>query len=132
MSKKKEGTKVVSIVPLLSRDAILNAQDLKHEDVEVPEWEGSVRVRTLTSRERDNFEAGLAADKESGETVDLDNIRARLVSLTVVDAQGKRLFSAGDLEALGGKSGAAVDRLFDVARRLAGMSDSDVKQMEGN
>ena len=30
---------------LLSRDAILQAQDLPHEDVEVPEWGGMVRVR---------------------------------------------------------------------------------------
>ena len=44
---------------LLSKTAILAAQDLQTEDVEVPEWGGAVRVRSFTGRERDVFEAGM-------------------------------------------------------------------------
>lgn len=35
------------IMTILTKQAILTAQDLKTEDVAVPEWGGEVRVRTL-------------------------------------------------------------------------------------
>jgi len=44
---------------LLSKTAILAANDLKSEDIEVPEWGGAVRVRSFTGRERDAFEASM-------------------------------------------------------------------------
>ena len=43
----------------LSRDTILQREDIKTEDVEVPEWGGTVRVRGMSGVERDAFEAGL-------------------------------------------------------------------------
>ena len=43
----------------LSRDAILQREDIKTEDVEVPEWGGTVRVRGMSGVERDAFEASL-------------------------------------------------------------------------
>ena len=43
----------------LSRDAILQREDIKTEDVEVPEWGGTVRVRGMTGVQRDAFEASL-------------------------------------------------------------------------
>ena len=43
------------IVGLLNRSAILDAEDLKHEDVEVAAWGGTVRVRMMTGAERDEF-----------------------------------------------------------------------------
>ena len=33
---------------LLSKTAILAANDLKSEDIKVPEWDGAVRVRSFT------------------------------------------------------------------------------------
>ena len=44
---------------LLFKTAILAAQDLQTEDVEVPEWGGAVRVRSFTGRERDAFQASM-------------------------------------------------------------------------
>jgi len=42
---------------LLTRDQILQAQDIARETVSVPEWGGSVLVRGLTGQERDAYEA---------------------------------------------------------------------------
>ena len=44
---------------LLNKEQILNADDLTFEDVEVPEWGGTVRIRCLESTERDEFEQSL-------------------------------------------------------------------------
>lgn len=105
----------------LSRDAILKAQDLKRESVEVPEWGGSVLVRQMTASERDRFEARLFVGDGATRTINQDNLRAKLCALCIVDEQGKRMFEDADIAALGGKSAAALNRVFDVAQRINGM-----------
>lgn len=115
----------------LSRDDILGADDLPSEEVEVPEWGGTVWVRSMTGLERDVFEASLtqgAGDKK----VNLKNIRARLVSLTAVDEEGTRLFSDADIAELGAKSAAALDRVFSVAQSLNGLGNEDVEELAEN
>jgi hypothetical protein len=114
------------------REAILNHDDLPRELVAVPEWGVSVYVRTLSGTERDAFEEGSLVKRGKSKEVSLRNIRARLVALAVVDADGKRIFADSDVAALGAKSGKAIDRLFDVASRLSGISESDVDELAGN
>ncbi|MFE6305039.1 hypothetical protein [Nocardiopsis sp. NPDC057823] len=113
---------------LLTADQILAVNDEAYEEVHVPEWGGSVRVRGITGKERDSFEASLV-DKKTGQTSKLSNARARLVVMTVVDEEGRRLFSIEDVAALGKKSAAALERVFKVATRLAGMSDDDLAEL---
>ena len=43
----------------LTAAEILGTEDIVEELVEVPEWKGTVRVRGLTGRERDAYEASL-------------------------------------------------------------------------
>ena len=44
---------------ILSKEAILAADDLPREKVNVPEWGGEVLVRTMSGTDRDAFEASL-------------------------------------------------------------------------
>ena len=117
---------------LLSKTAILAANDLKSEDVEVPEWGGAVRVRSFTGRERDAFEASMVRGEGRDRKVDLTNMRARLVGLTVIDETGQRLFTDEEVDLLGAKSGAALDRVFAVAQKLNGLSGADVEELSKN
>ena len=117
---------------LLSKTAILAAQDLQTEDVEVPEWGGAVRVRSFTGRERDAFEASMVRGEGRDRKVDLTNMRARLVGLTVIDETGQRLFTDEEVDLLGAKSGAALDRVFAVAQKLNGLSGTDVEELAKN
>ena len=117
---------------LLSKTAILTAQDLQTEDVEVPEWGGAVRVRSFTGRERDAFESSMVRGEGRDRKVDLTNMRARLVGLTVIDETGQRLFTDEEVDLLGAKSGAALDRVFAVAQKLNGLSGADVEELSKN
>jgi hypothetical protein len=119
-------------VAYLSKAAILGASDLPTQDVHVPEWGGDVRVRGLTGTERDAFEATIAQRKGKDVKMNLQNVRARLVSLSTVDENGERLFSDADVVALGGKSAAALERVFTVAMRLSGLTPDDVKDLTEN
>jgi len=117
---------------LLSKTAILAAQDLQTEDVEVPEWGGAVRVRSFTGRERDAFESSMVRGDGRDRKVDLTNMRARLVGLTVIDESGQRLFTDEEVDLLGAKSGAALDRVFAIAQKLNGLSGADVEELSKN
>ena len=64
-------------------------------------------------------------------SMNLANVRARLVVRSVVDQAGKRIFADGDAEMLGDKSAAAVARVFDVAQRLSGMRPEDLDELVG-
>ena len=116
----------------LTKDAIFSKHDIIAESVDVPEWGGKVRVKALTGRERDEYEAALIDQKGKKTTVNMTNARARMAMMAVVDEQGQRLFAESDIPMLSTKSAAALDRIFDVARRLAGLTDQDVEELEGN
>lgn len=121
---------------ILKRADILNAVDVKTEEVQVPEWGGSVYVRGLTAGERDKWEASLYSAEKRGSSFEVvahkDNIRAKFLVVSIVDEEGKLMFTAGDIEALSKKSAAPVDRLFAVAQRLSGMTKEDVEELEKN
>tara|TARA_R100001086_G_scaffold45606_1_gene20170 strand:+ start:379 stop:723 length:345 start_codon:yes stop_codon:yes gene_type:complete len=114
---------------MLSKDEILLADDLRKELVTVPEWGGEVLLRELRGRERDSFEEGSLDAKRN---VTMANMRARLVALSAIDEEGERLFTAKEAQELGGKSATALNRLFEVACRLSGITEADVEELEGN
>lgn len=114
----------------LTREQIIGADDRNTEDVPVQEWGGTVKVQSLSGTERDAYEAGLVELKGDGSRkFTLQNARARLVSLSVVGEDGKRLFSEADVATLGDKSAVALERVCAVAMRLSGLTDADVQEM---
>jgi len=117
---------------LLSKEAILSVDDRQFEDVEVPEWGGSVRVRGMSGRERDAYEASIIDQRGGERKVVLANARAKLIAKCVIDENGTLMFTQDDLRALGGKSAKALERLFDKARELSGMSEGDVERLAEN
>ncbi len=113
---------------ILSKADILGCSDLRFETVAVPEWGGSVRVRTLSGAERDAFEATLMKTLNGKRVPDMDNLRAKLLAATVVDEEDKPIFGVHDLVALGRKSAVAIDRIFAVAQRLNAMAPESVEE----
>jgi hypothetical protein len=117
---------------MLTRDKILQANDIVTEEVMIPEWGDSVLVRGLTGLERDKFEESVLEQRGKVTRVKLQNARARLVMLSTVDAEGKQLFGVEDVAALGQKNAAALDRIYDVAARLSGITDEDMEELAKN
>lgn len=113
---------------LLNAAEIEAVDDRKHEDVPVPEWNGTVRVIGLTGTDRDAYEASFVDAKGKPAAQRLRNIRAKLLVKCLVDEDGKRLFTDDKAQVLGAKNGAVVDRLFDVARRLSGIGQGAVEE----
>lgn len=118
---------------MLTRETVLEADDLVKELVHVPEWGGDLYIATLTGADRDNYEAStLQSDGAGGVKQTYTNIRAKLVARCAVDANGKRIFEDKDIVPLGFKSAAALERCFSVAARLNAVTDSDVEELAKN
>lgn len=114
-------------MPILTAEQIRSQKQLTRELVDVPEWGGEVFVRVMTGRERDEFEVSCGKDEQG-----TDNFRARLAASCLVDEEGRRLFTLAEAEELGDLSGTALDRVFQVARKLNPLTRADVEELEKN
>lgn len=110
------------------RKAIIDADDLVREVVEVPEWgDIKIEVRSLTSGDRNRLLS--AAAREGTSAIDMEKYTADLVILTAFDpSSGEKVFDKADRDMLNQKNSAAVDRLFSTAARLAGLSDNSIEK----
>jgi hypothetical protein len=116
----------------LSRDQILIAPDIKTVEIDVPEWGGSVLVRGLTGAQRDKFEMSILEIRGNKRIMKTEDIRAKLVALSIVDDAGAVVFTDSDIRALSDKSAAALTRVFTIARTLSGLADEDIEELEKN
>jgi len=114
---------------ILTKDQILNAQDIEMQEVDVPEWGGPVRLKTATARDRDNLDRILFPKPG---VRNLDHFRARVVAMCVVDEAGNKIFTDEDVPLLSEKSATAIDRLFPTAQRLSGFSTAEVGEIAKN
>lgn len=122
----------------LTRDGILNAVDVQIEKVFVPEWGDEVIVRGLTGDELDDFQGSIRQFRPTFDGKGMEPVlvqqgmRAKLLVKCLIDEAGKRLFTDQDAPALGAKNGAVIDKLYDVAARLSGLSEEEKEALEGN
>jgi hypothetical protein len=130
-----------AIPATVTREDILNENDMIIESVVVPEWKGrTIFVRSLSGGERDSFEDSIMKERRvrgkngratTERVVDPKRIRAKLAVLACCNGpdDATPFFKATDVEALAKKNGAALDRIYDVAARLAGITDADVDEL---
>lgn len=116
---------------MLTAEEILAAQDCVVEEVEVPEWNGKVHIRAMDGRGRDEFEMAVTS-QSSGNKVDIKGLKASLLSLCLVDEEGKLLFTRKQVEALNSKNGKVLGRLFEVAQKINGIGEEAVKELLKN
>lgn len=122
---------------MLSRDAILKAQDLRRELMDVPEWGGELYVRGFTALEKEEVEmrSMQMVDIATGQIKDarqMAGLKAWIVARCTVDSDGTRIFTDADMDGLQGKNAEVISRLADVAGRLSKLSVDDVEEAEKN
>ena len=115
---------------VLDRAAIL-AAPLKTEELEVPELGGTVLVRELTAKERNEFSYPFASEDPKVVQKNLLNMHARLAQMCLVDKSGVSLFKKNEVGKLEEVSAGALQRIFDKCRELSGMDDN-TEEIAGN
>ncbi len=109
-------------------DRIKAAQDLPREKVPCPEWDTDLWVRTPAGGEREAWEGSNVVASGKNTSIVHVQMRARLLVKVIEDESGKAVFSDDDVAWLTTKSALVLDRLFDVATRLAGITKGDEKK----
>ena len=122
---------------LLNFDDIVASQDKEYQDVDVPEWGGTVRIATMSGEDRDRWELSMMQaddNSERGFKLNFDAYsRVRLVAMCLVDDNFNRIFVTKEqIERLSQKSGKVMDLLYDVAQRVNGITDEDIDDLEKN
>ena len=104
---------------ILNKHQILGAKDSKTAIVDTPEWGGEVMVKVFSGKVRDEIEAWLLHAKD---TKDAKGFRSLIVRQAACDDQGQLLFDESDVEALESKNCDVLDRVFNAALQLNGLS----------
>ncbi len=133
--KPAERSRFADIKGLLTREQVFENTALLFEVVEVPEWkkEGAskVIVQELTAEQRDIWEMQTITRRgDNTMEVNLANARAKLCQLSILDpTDGLLLFSPDDVERLGRLSGAAMQRVFEMATKLSKLGKEDIEAL---
>jgi len=105
----------------LTLDQIKDADDLRHQDVPVPEWGGTIRVRALRLEEaRDIQKAALQGDEIDSLKVSLLTVQRGLVAPRLDEA---------DMYLLAQKNAGLVMRVAELVNELTGGSPEDVARL---
>lgn len=95
-----------------------------------------VRLREILSSERVDIELAMLKEQKGGGTrMDREAyavLRGRLLVLSLVGDDDEPLFAPDEYLVFRGMASGGVERLFEAARQLSGLSQSDVETMAGN
>jgi hypothetical protein len=108
------------------KERIVGAADCKTQAVAVPEWgiETGLFIRELSAADMDRFDLFMLSHRKDG-TIQptAKNVRALLVQMSLCDDTGKLVFGPTEVDSLGNKSGAVIDRLYHAVRAFNSMDE---------
>lgn len=87
-------------------------------------------ISKFSARDRDRFEQIVTGGKVGG-TPNMDNVRAKFVTLVVVDEDGKKRFSETDAEKIGEWDSDIVQAIVDAGFKLNGIGANAVEEAAG-
>ena len=113
-------------VYLNSADAILQAEDFVYDEVDCPEWGGTVRIRSLSGAQRVTLKKAVDAGR--------DDIDETLCVMAIVDQDGNRILHQQQIAELGRKNTSVITRIAMKVLEISGMRDPEkaVKDAEKN
>ena len=110
---------------------ILNADDMKKEKVEIPEWGGCVYVCSITGAEREEHGERFLDDELKPKTLsraDLRKFKRALLMQSICDVKGNRMFIPENIEGLIKKNPDIIDMLFDKAQKISGLEPDSTEE----
>jgi hypothetical protein len=107
---------------ILTVEAILAAKDLKEEVVEVPEWNGAVKVRAFSKKGQQEIREMATVDDE----IQTDRLEMYMFLRGVIEPH----MSDDQYELLRDKSAGVIDRILQRIMELSGMTLEAQKRAE--
>lgn len=125
----------------LSFEDILTQDDLKYEDVIVPEWAkdgkpGVVRLRAMDGDERDHYvqtiQSRMAGTGTNRHVKNYKNLTIILLQMTMIKEDGTPLMTKKQCQMIQKKNGEVIDRLYKKSLTLNGLREEDIELASKN
>ena len=117
----------------LSKDDILNCNDLELESLEIPEWknkESGDQTIFIKSLEDAVIKKCYSQNKTKGDNYNID---LDLIALSVCDENGNLIFdNKKDIPALGKKNNAVIRRIVKRILDINGLAEEGQREIEKN
>lgn len=111
---------------LLTKEQLLAKRERRFREVQIPELEGAVRIRSLKSAEITAWQASLLDPKTGKPCIKRQKTgRERLVAISVVDEYGNPMLGKDDLETLNGLDNSVIGRIAAAATDFNGIEDDE-------
>lgn len=113
------------------KQKIRAASDLARELVEVPEWDVTIEVRSMSARQRSLFAATIeSGQNETDVTQRLERLWSSVFLTCLFDPEtNEPLFSDEDMDWLFvEKSGVVIDRIANVCLEVSGLKEKAVDE----
>ena len=109
----------------LGRDEILSNKTLPTKELDVPEFSGSVFIKTMTGNDRDTLEDWVS-------NPNMKSRRANMMVMCVANEAGEPLFTKRDIPELGLLDGRAAERICQEIIAFNKMSEAAAEEVLGN
>ena len=125
------------------KEAIKQAKDLPFKTVHVPEWNCDVILSCMDGKTRDVYDQELnrrtrgkldSKGNPDPSQMDIVGLRIDLLAHTMMNEDGTKVFDSVKeaREILNTKSSVVIGRLWDEARELNGMGNTEVERLRKN
>jgi hypothetical protein len=113
------------------RDKILNAQDIKAEVLNIPEWGVDILVKSLTGKKRAAV-MNEAMDKDG--KMNFANMYADMAITSAYDPEKPQdlIFEPTDRNVLNEKNGGVLEKIAQVVIRISGLDTGAVEKATKN
>ena len=117
----------------LTREQILGIKSFRSKTIEIPEWNGEVRLKAMSGAERESLEERVY--ETVGDKLQMKKGVSYIPELLVkswCDDDGNRLFQDDEIDLIKAKDSTILAKLFKVAAEVNGLSGDEEKVIEKN
>lgn len=116
---------------LANRAKFLQPAERRYTEIEIEDF-GRIRLQSLSEREQADYDMSILDSKGRWSRRAASNARRRLIALTVVDADGNRVFHDSEIDALGELDGQIANAIYEAAEAHCGSAAKQIEQAEKN
>lgn len=111
---------------LLSKGQIFASEDIQSKIINVPQWNGDVKIKVMSIEEQIEFEKLNKEKKHESDVI------FAMLYLCCVDEDGNKLFDKKDLPEMQKKSSAVILKLFKECLDLNSLNENDLEKQAKN
>tara|TARA_R100001244_G_scaffold1471_1_gene2177 strand:+ start:429 stop:827 length:399 start_codon:yes stop_codon:yes gene_type:complete len=118
---------------IANRKALLKLCERRHIDLELADAGLTVRIQSLSEKEKSEYETQLIAKSGRGILRErLQDATRRLIALCLVDDKNERIFTGSDVNQIGEMDSFVSSRIYDACQEHCGFNKGEISETVGN